>query len=378
MKRPQRNYVRHHQVVYQVWDRFEQAIATPVMTHISREFHVPARTLRDWYKKYQSDPNWRPYDTSVHGEHHRIFTKEEEDAITNYIVENFFRPGFAFHDADFQFIAMSAFLEKYQGKECPEFQCSPGFIADFKARNNLATRKAHFKRRPAVLPDTDAWVGTVRELLERVPHDRVINCDETAWRILPAGCTTWAKKGADNIAITTADGEKDCLTVLASVTASGVKLPLLIVAKGLTERCEHSQLGDIYPHYSCHTTTGWINESCFRKYLEMLREHFRDNDPIYLILDVYPAHRVVTVKELAERLNIHLLFLPAGLTDKYQPLDRRVFGALKANMKRHVYQFMSDNPGQKIVRRRAVQYLIECWKHLTQDAINSAWSVYVS
>ena len=63
---------------------------------------------------------------------------------------------------------------------------------------------------------------------------------------------------------------------------------------------------------------------------------------------------------------------------KYQPLDRRVFGTLKANMKRHVYQFMSDNPGQKIGRRRAVQYLIECWEHLTQDAINSAWSVYIS
>ena len=35
-------------------------------------------------------PDWRPCDTSVHGERLRIFTDEEENALVEFIVDNFF------------------------------------------------------------------------------------------------------------------------------------------------------------------------------------------------------------------------------------------------------------------------------------------------
>ena len=377
MKRFQRRYPRHRALVDRVWTLFKTSLTRPLISRLSRETGIPDRTLRDWYKRYQAMPDWRPYDTSVHGEHLRIFTDEEENALVEFIVDNFFKPGLAFHDSDFQFLAMSAFLEKYRDRDCPDFQCSPGFIADFKKRNHLSTRKAHFKRRPVSLPDTEAWIAHIRELLDNVPHERVVNCDETAWRILPCGCTTWAKKGSDNIVVTTKDDEKEAITVLASITASGTKLPLLIIAKGRTTRAEASQLGDIDHHYSFHTETGWINKEAFERYLMILREQFEGDDTIYLLLDIYPAHRVESVKNLAAELNIHLVYVPAGLTDKFQPLDRRIFGALKASAKAQVYQFMSQNPGQRIGRLRAVQYLITSWKNLSQDAINSSWSIYL-
>jgi hypothetical protein len=37
------------------------------------------------------------------------------------------------------------------------------------------------------------------------------------------------------------------------------------------------------------------------------------------------------MKKYAEDLGIHLLFIPPGLTDEMQPLDRFAFGVMKAH-----------------------------------------------
>ena len=41
---------------------------------------------------------------------------------------------------------------------------------------------------------------------------------------------------------------------------------------------------------------------------------------------MYPAHRTPEIRQHAESLNITLHFIPAGLTDQWQPLDCKVFG----------------------------------------------------
>ena len=160
------------------------------------------------------------------------------NAIADYIIENYFKPGFLFKDADFRHLAMQAFLEKHKDSELvPDFQCSPGFIQDFKKRNDLSTRRAHYKRRPVLDAEKLAeWKESMRRLVESVSNDRIVNADETAWRILPNGCTTWATRGADAVTINTNDDEKKMVTVMASVTASGRKLPLMVIATGKRHR----------------------------------------------------------------------------------------------------------------------------------------------
>ena len=235
MKRPQRDYSRNKAVVDRIYAVFDSTIGRPRFLNLQREYGVPEATLRGWWKRRNEDPEWRPYSTVNHGLHHRIFTDIEEEAITQFIVENYFKPCHAFHDDDFRFLAMQAFLEKYQDQDPPDFQCSPGFIADFKSRNHFSSRRAHYKRRPRVDSQTvEAWVTEVRTLLRTFPHDRIINGDETAWRILPNGATTWAEKGSDSVVLHVQDDEKKTITVMASVTAAGTKLPLLLIANGIT------------------------------------------------------------------------------------------------------------------------------------------------
>ena len=43
---------------------------------------------------------------------------------------------------------------------------------------------------------------------------------------------------------------------------------------------------------------------------------------------------------MAKKLNIQLFYVPAGMTDIYQPCDVRVFGALKAKARSAWYQLI--------------------------------------
>ena len=359
MKRPQRNYLRNKAIVDKIYGLFDSSTGRPRFSKIHREYGVPEASVRGWWSRRSEDLDWRPYHSQNHGSHHRIFSDAEEEAITQFIIDNYFKPCHAFHDDDFRFLAVQAFLEKYGRKSLPDFQCSPGFIADFKARNHLSTRRAHYKRRPTVDPQTvETWVREVQNLLRTFPHDRVINGDETAWRILPNGATTWAERGSDSVVIGVQDDEKKTITVMASVTAAGTKLPLLLIANGLTELVEESQLGDVWPHLRAHSSNGWMNSEIFEQYLLLIRQQYNDDQEIVLILDVYAVHRCAKVRELASALKIRLIYIPAGLTDSHQPLDRRIFGALKSTAKHHVYRALAEDPERRIGMKGAVEILI--------------------
>jgi hypothetical protein len=112
---------------------------------------IPFQRLYAWKSKWTEDSNWRPYTYELSGFHHRVFTKAEEQALADYITLNYVLPGSLFTDATFRQIAIQAYLEKHQQDETPrEFECSAGFIAGFKARNNFASRRSHLKHPPRV------------------------------------------------------------------------------------------------------------------------------------------------------------------------------------------------------------------------------------
>ena len=53
-------------------------------------------------------------------------------------------------------------------------------------------------------------------------------------------------------------------------------------------------------------------------------------DPCYSIMDTYTAHKKESVREEARASDIELVFVSLGCTDIVQPLDMKVFGALKS------------------------------------------------
>ena len=81
------------------------------------------------------------------------------------------------------------------------------------------------------------------------------------------------------------------------------------------------------------------------------------------------------MKNLAQELNISLYFVPAGLTDELQPMDRNVFGSLKSTAR--CLFGMRANTGEKLTKAHAVADMIEAWKTLPRHVVEEAWDIYV-
>lgn len=309
--------------------------------------------------------------------HHRIFTDEEEQSILEVINETYIKPGKLFTDAMFIEIVMSAFLEKHRNLEKPpDFNVSDHFIHDFKERNHISSRTSHPKRRS----DSDEhrnieWERDIADLLITFPRDRILNCDETSWQVLPNTMKTWAETGFENVQIRVNGNKKECVTALATIAADGTKCPLFLIAKGKTARCEESQLGDTAYHFRTHSINGWSTHDTFKEYLHFISDLY-NNQPLHLLLDIHASHRGQQIISLAHELNITLHYIPAGQTDKYQPLDRKVFGGLKATARHLIYQKLSENPENQITKKGSVSELIYSWDHMSVDTILEAWDIY--
>ena len=84
------------------------------------------------------------------------------------------------------------------------------------------------------------YFDRVVELLTIVPKQRILNCDETGWKLFPPGILTWAETGHYNITREGKVEEKAQITAIATVTAAYTKLPLMFVAQGKTATVEES------------------------------------------------------------------------------------------------------------------------------------------
>jgi hypothetical protein len=214
-------------------------------------------------------------------------------------------------------------------------------------------------------------------LMKTVPSpDRNVNCDETCWKVYPDGLKTWMPTGSDHVTISIGGNEKQSFTALCSITTARRKLPMVMIAKGKTSRVEQSQLGDIVPHLAVHSRSGWITIPTFEEYLVMLKREFPGEEPVYLILDCYSVHWSPEIREFAEQLGIFMKFIPAGMTDSLQPLDRAVFGTLKGIARRLFRMEATDSLCPQLTTQLAAQFLVGAWEQVSTQVLDRAWSIY--
>ena len=370
--KPHIDYGAHPKRVDWVVKQLRNGVA---VSTIQEQSGVPRSTLYYWKSKMARDPGFDPLITG-YGQHLRIFTPEEERVISTEIKETFLEAGLLFTDQEFRQLIMERYVEKY--KDCdniPIFNCSAGYISDFKWRNRFRSRKCHLKRRSGIDPTEAAqWTAKIKTLLQENDPNFVLNCDETSWKVFPNNILTWGTAGNEAISVKIQGDVKQCLTVLATVSASGTKLPLLIISEGKTVKCEQSQLGDTAYHWKTHTENGWQTTESFELYLMHLRELMGDT-PLHLLLDLHASHRTQRVKTLAKSLDISLHFIPAGMTDILQPCDRRIFGSLKATARR-LWRERGRADEKSRGKREAVEDLFCAWEKLSTTTIEEAWEVY--
>jgi hypothetical protein len=214
--------------------------------------------------------------------------------------------------------------------------------------------------------------------------DMIVNCDETAWRIIPSDLLTWAPVGRDGVLLWLDGKEKDSVTILASATATGTKLPLFGIANETTKKVERPQLGSDQALIRDHSESGSNMTEIFQRYLDWLHDHFCSHclrplsaeNPVELILDCYAVHRSVETMQYAAERFIRLSFSPAGHTDGLRPLDRAVFGDITAIFRRRFEVVRRESWNQRVTKVTATNILADVWKNLEPKSICRGWATY--
>jgi hypothetical protein len=203
----------------------------------------------------------------------------------------------------------------------------------------------------------------------------MVNFGESSWRLVMVSERTIRERGTETVNRFINGDVKAAFTFFASVVADGTKLPLILVAKDKTTSC-HKQLGrhHAYPREIWHNPNGWRPEVLMVQYLHRLRTQIMAPE-ICLLLDQFDAHDIPRVHNEASRLNIHLVFIPKGGTGKYQPLDPRMFGALKPKGRAKSARYYKANPGRLCTREIVADLLLTSWDELDNSCIVTGWDL---
>jgi hypothetical protein len=108
--------------------------------------------------------------------------------------------------------------------------------------------------------------------------------------------------------------------LVGSIAANGGRLPLVLIAKGVTAGC-HKQFGRLFPGNIDYSKSSWVNRELFLRFLSFIRSNC-GMSPIALIVNQYSAHMSPLSHAQARELGIKLILIPKGGTDCYQPRDR--------------------------------------------------------
>jgi len=251
---------------------------------LAEHFQISERTIRDWIHQLQINPNWEGPIRHLDRNKSFVFNFEQETELKENVLDLSHNFQAKINNRKFR-VMVNQFIQSNNIKPKWKFNCSPKWIASFKERNGLSTRKAHLKKRPKTTDkDIEEFRNRVDELLQTVNPRYVINADESPWHLNEILLSTWAEKGSEDVII---DGvPKECFTFLASVNANDELLPPVFLASGKSTVCERKWFGEAHPieswnrtkadqwkYLTDHTKKGWTNRKFWAHYLDFLRKY---------------------------------------------------------------------------------------------------------
>ncbi|XP_055710369.1 jerky protein homolog-like [Phlebotomus papatasi] len=208
--------------------------------------------------------------------------------------------------------------------------------------------------------------------LKDLPPNRVFNCDESGFFLAPKGEKVLVRRG-DRVAgkIITSE-EKECVTVLFTVSASG-ELPPPMVVHPIKKFTRDIAENNVDGWLSGKSDSGWMTSSLFFEYIA---NHFypwlkkqRIELPVVLYLDGHSSHITLEVSKFCKEKGIELIRLYPNATHLMQPLDTAFFAPLKIAWRKALCKWMMANDWVKLKRRSVPKVLFEALKALNLEVI---------
>ena len=300
------------------------------------------------------------------GGNNKIFTEKEEQEIIFFLRENFINKNKMLCDDIIKLYALDKCKKLYPNKK---FNASNGWCDIFKQKWNLSTVKCSISKISSIIytnEEINIFLKKCRDSLSLV-NPFFFNLDETKWNNVNVSLTTIHFKKSGNAKININVNEKEGFTLTLIISASGIMLKPILTAKGKTTKClkKYNLNDSILGTYS---NNGWSNCGIMKIILEQIFIITKGKKSI-LLLDQFPSHTDKFVVKDAESKNIELIFVPKGLTYKYQPLDVLINGILKQKAKKMWRQEIVRNPNIKITNADAVKHFLKAKEEITSEII---------
>ena len=166
--------------------------------------------------------------------------------------------------------------------------------------------------------------------------------------------------------------EKDGFTLTLIISYGGNMLIPILTAKGKTELCLKKYNLNDTEILGTYSNNGWVNNGIIKVALEEIYKNTKGKSAV-LLLDQFPAHCTDFIKNEAKRRSIELIYVPKGLTYKYQPLDVLINGILKQKAKKLWRQEIIKDPTTKIKNADAVKHFMTAKKDITSEIIKKSF-----
>jgi hypothetical protein len=108
------------------------------------------------------------------------------------------------------------------------------------------------------------------------------------------------------------------------------------------------------------------------QYLHSLRQRIPD-ESLYLAMGQFTAYTSESVQNEADQLQIEILWVPKGAASRYQPLDRRTFGALKSKGKAKWRRYFKNHSGAQCTKEIGAAPLLASRDEPSESWISTGW-----
>lgn len=335
-----------------------KAVQSKIMSirKASAAFKIPKTTLIDKLKNKYTKSGTIGAPT--------VLTAEEESLLEKWILEMGDK-GFPVTKA--QLLESVAKLIDNLQRENPFKEGIPGhkWFTGFLKRHPLISNRVPQSLTPSRASVTEQnirdWFSRVRNYLnERDLLDimldprRIFNSDESGFYLSPKEQYVMVRKGSAKVYSRTYNDEKECLTVLVTVSADGNMQPPMVLFP--YKKRIPANIHSNYPkHWAIgRSESGWMTSAAFYEYMtNVFYPWIEENKtplPVIFFIDGHSSHINLHLSEFCKEKGIILTAFYPNATHRLQPLDVGVFHPVKNLWRKNVRNWRMENTGKRLRR----------------------------
>ncbi|KAG3236910.1 hypothetical protein PI124_g18086 [Phytophthora idaei] len=211
----------------------------------------------------------------------------------------------------------------------PPFAASDHWVSNFMRRFEISLRR----RANLTVLDDDVlmnravcYMSFLREQVPTIDLEKTVLMDETAAYFEADRASTLDFTGARHVVVRSTGFASMRITVVLAVSATGRKLPPLLVWKGKAAPTFQKRSG---PLRVAHQPRAWVDNELLKKWIDLAFPFVVHGEGKCLVWDSMKAHISKAVKAKCSARNIPMCVVPGGLTPYLQAGDIGIYKSFK-------------------------------------------------